>query len=324
MARAKGAKSHADEVVAVDVGVRVTKAVHLRRRDDTLVLAGYLLTPTPRPATAGESGLSTTALAEHLRSVVRQLKTSCRRLALTLAHETVLLSHTELPQTAPADLRKMIRLSPKAYLQQDLPGHVFDVFWRRPPGATDTAFTRRRRSRVMVAAARRSVVDAALAAARAAGLQLVALTPVAVALTNAFRLVRDDSHPDAAALLDLGATHSTITIVQQGDVLLTRTVSLGSDNFSDVLSVGDGTSAGSGPEPMPPELMQSALQKAILTFAREVDASAGFFTSQFERHIGQLFVSGGTARSQMVLQMLESELSFSCESWNLVRHLAVE
>jgi hypothetical protein len=147
---------------------------------------------------------------------------------------------------------------------------------------------------------------------------------VAVALTNAFRMVRDDSHPDAVALLDVGATHSTITIVQQGDVLLTRTVALGSDKFADVLSAGDTAPAGAGLEDAPPEVMQSGLQKAILAFAREVDASAGFYTSQFERHIGQLFVSGGTARSQTVLQMLESELSFSCESWNLLRHLTVE
>ena len=324
MAVAKGSKSLADEVVALDIGARVTKAVHLRRRHGALMLVDYLLAPTPQPAVAGDSGWSSAALGDHLRAVMKQFKTPCRRVVLTLAHDSVILTHAELPQTAPGDLRKMIKLSPKAYLQQDLPGHVFDVFWRRQPGTADTAFTRRRRSRVMVAAARRNVVDSAQAAARAAGLQLVALTPVAVALTNAFRMVRDDSHPDAAALLDVGATHSTITIVQQGDVLLTRTVALGSDKFADVLSVGDNNQAGAGLEDAPPDVLQTSLQKAILAFAREVDASAGFYTSQFERHIGQLFVSGGTARSQMVLQMLESELSFSCESWNLLRHMAVE
>jgi len=324
MARMKGTRSHADEVVALDIGARVTKAVHMRRREGALGLLGYVLVPTPKGEGQVGAGLSTAVLGEHLRVVMKQLKANCRNVAMTMPHEAVILTHSELPQTAPADLRKMIKLSPKAYLQQDLPGHVFDVFWRRAPGTADTAFTRRRRSRVMVAAARRSVVDGAVAAARAAGLNLVAFTPVSVALTNAFRLLRDDSHPDAAALLDVGATHSTITIVQQGDVLLTRTVALGSNSFADVLSVEDKDSGGVESEETPPDLMQSKLQKAILSFAREVDASAGFYTSQFERHIGQLFVSGGTARSQMVLQMLESELSFSCESWNLLRHLGVE
>jgi len=94
---------------------------------------------------------------------------------------------------------------------------------------------------------------------------------------------------------------------------------LGSEKFADVLMP-----EGEEGQELSPDVMQAKLQTAVLTFAREVDASAGFYTSQFERHIGQLFVSGGTARSQLVLQMLESELSFSCESWNLARHLTVD
>jgi type IV pilus assembly protein PilM len=262
-------------------------------------------------------------MAEHLRSVVKQTQASCKNVALILRHEDAVLLRADLPQASTDDLRKMIRMSPKNYLGQDLPDHIFDCFYRVTEKTGDTSVARRRqKSRVLVAGARRGAVENAEDLVRLAGFNLVALVPGPVALVNAFRLVRDDSHPDAVALLDMGATHSTINIVGQGDVLLSRVVALGAEKFSDVLS--SGTGGGGMAEEGSPEAMQARLQKAILAFAREVDASVGFYTSQHERHISQLFVSGGTARSQFVLQMLESELTYSCEPWNLLQHIGTE
>lgn len=320
MARAQGYRQALEEVVAVDLGSRFTKAVHVRCKGEALTVLNYAL--IERPAAKQAWGVAETA--DHLRAVVKQLKTTCKHVALTLRHEDAVVLHADLPQTSPADLRKMIRLSPKSYVGQDLPGHVFDCFFRPPAKQSDTATRRRQKSRVLVAGARQSVVEDALDTARLAGLNLVALTPGSVALANAFRLTRDDSHPDAVALLDLGAFHSTINIVGHGEVLLSRVVALGSEKFADVLSSQEGVENERSAEEVSPEVLQAKLQKAILTFAREVDASVGFYTSQFERHISQLFVSGGTARSQLVLQMLESELSYSCEGWGLTRHLSTE
>lgn len=319
MASPRGLRKLYDEVVAVDVGARFTKAVHIRRRGDALSLVNYALVRR----SADEKPLSIAELADHLRSVVKQLRTTCKNLALTLRHEDVVVLHADLPQAAPSDLRGMIKLNPKAYLGQDLPDHIFDCYFAAPGKEGDTSHRRRRKSRVLVAGARRRVVEDLTDAARLAGLNLVALTPAPVALTNAFRLVRDDSHPDAVALLDLGARHSTINIVGHGEVLLSRVVALGAEKFADVLAPED-EEANARADGVSADAMQARLQQAILTFAREVDASVGFYTSQFERHISQLFVSGGTARSQLVLQMLESELTYSCEGWGLLRHLNTE
>ncbi len=320
MPRVQGRRYALDEIVAVDFGARFTKAVHLRRKGETLSVLNYAL--VERPAT-GKEVWGLTEMAEHLRAVVKQTQAACKNVALILRHEDGVLLRADLPQASTDDLRKMIRMSPKNYLGQDLPDHIFDCFYRVTEKTGDTSVARRRqKSRVLVAGARRGAVENAEDLVRLAGLNLVALVPGPVALANAFRLVRDDSHPDAVALLDMGATHSTINIVGQGDVLLSRVVALGAEKFSDVLSSGAGRDEML--EEGSPEVMQARLQKAILAFAREVDASVGFYTSQNERHISQLFVSGGTARSQFVLQMLESELTYSCEPWNLLQHIGTD
>ena len=45
-------------------------------------------------------------------------------------------------------------------------------------------------------------------------------------------------------------------------------------------------------------------------------ASLDFFEHQQDRTISQIYVSGGAARSDMILQMLHAEMIAECKSWN--------
>ena len=49
---------------------------------------------------------------------------------------------------------------------------------------------------------------------------------------------------------------------------------------------------------------------------RELRASIDFFEHQHDKAVGHVFVSGGSARSDFVLQNLQTELMVSCKSWN--------
>jgi Tfp pilus assembly PilM family ATPase len=66
---------------------------------------------------------------------------------------------------------------------------------------------------------------------------------------------------------------------------------------------------------MAPEV-ESALQMQVIPLGREIRASLDFYEHQHDRRISQVFVSGGTARSEMILQMLHSELLVDCKTWN--------
>ena len=68
-------------------------------------------TKVPRAVATDVVSLET--VADHLRKVVRSLGTPCRRVVLTVDAANSQLSHIDLPQTSPSDLRKMIKLSPK-------------------------------------------------------------------------------------------------------------------------------------------------------------------------------------------------------------------
>src|SRR5207302_5425455 len=148
-----------------------------------------------------------------------------------------LLCHADLPGSNVSDLRKMLKLSPKTYLQQDLPDFIFDCY-AKPPAAAEspTATARyRRKAKVLVGGAKRSLVENFQEAAKSAGLIVEYITLSQIGVVNAARALPSDSHAEVAALLDIGSNHSSIGILMNGELALTRTVTVGAGKLADFL-----------------------------------------------------------------------------------------
>src|SRR4051812_35961111 len=111
-----------DEVIAIDLGGRHTKAVHVQNKGDRLTLAGYTIQDSP----SEQSSFSVEVLAEHLKSVTRALGDSTKSVVISLGVTDTMVRRAELPPKAPAEMRQLLKFNSKSYLQQDFPDHVFD------------------------------------------------------------------------------------------------------------------------------------------------------------------------------------------------------
>lgn len=333
MASLNRQKTGRDEIVAIDLGYRITKAVHLRRKGTTYHLQNYVMLDAP----IFDQRLSTGALADHLKAVWQALNTRTRHVVLVTGASNALLWHVELPAVPASDLRRMVKLSPKTYLQQDLPDYLFDCYAKSAPAgdtafrtrtdfSEDTTFRTRRKARALVCGAKIILVEDLKQAARQAGLILEGVTPSQIGLVNAFKMLPDDSHGEVVALLDIGFHHSTISIVTRGVLALTRIVNLGAERFAEVMNQSPRPESAEGTPSDGPltEVIQTKLQNLIIQLVKEMDASIGFFVSQQEVTVNQAYVSGGSARSQFIVQTLEVELGLPCETWNPTRSLTLE
>jgi len=65
-----------------------------------------------------------------------------------------------------------------------------------------------------------------------------------------------------------------------------------------------------------PGEVQSPLETLVLPLGRELRASMDCFEHQQDRPITQVFVSGATAKSDLIIQTLRAELMVECKSWN--------
>ena len=67
--------------------------------------------------------------------------------------------------------------------------------------------------------------------------------------------------------------------------------------------------------------MQGNLEPLINPLGRELRASIDFFEHQHDKTAAQVFISGGSARSEIIIQALQAELMVPCKSWNPARFL---
>jgi type IV pilus assembly protein PilM len=308
-----------DEIVAIDLGSRVTKAVHLRRKGVHFQLQKYVLLDSP----IYEKTPTVELLTDHLTAVMQAVGASTRKVSVALGGGVSLLCHADLPAASVSDLRKMVRLSPKTYVQQDLADYLFDCYGGedlKPDGGGRP----KRKAKVLVGGARKRLVENLQDGARNAGFSLEQVTLAQVATVNAFKMLAEESHGEVVALLDVGFQSSSINIVRRGELVLTRLVNIGADKFASALAqlsswgedAVDLSAAGSMTDSA-----QAKLQGLIMRLAKEVDASIGFFVNSFEVSVNQVYVSGGSARSEFIVQTLEAELGLPCESWNPAKSL---
>jgi type IV pilus assembly protein PilM len=304
-----------EEIIGIDLGTKTTKAVLVRRKGDEYILRNYVLMEAP----SAEKAFSRTVWAEHVRKVGKALGGATRRLVLAMGPSSTLFSQAELPAAAASDLRKIIKLSPKNYLQQDLPDHVFDCYVTAGDDR-EAAGRTRRKARVLVAAARRPLIEDLVDGAWDAGYTVERITLSQVATADAFAAANPEEAPsETAAFLDIGFRHSTISILYRGRLSLVRVVNIGAEQLADVMQQAStrGPVVSQDDDENPGlDALQVSVQKAIRGLAKEVDASVGFFLSQYDVPVHQVYVSGGSARSHLILQTLELELGVPCRAWN--------
>jgi Tfp pilus assembly PilM family ATPase len=61
----------------------------------------------------------------------------------------------------------------------------------------------------------------------------------------------------------------------------------------------------------------------LAPLGRELRASIDFFEHQQDRTVSQVYVSGGSARSDYILETLQTELMAPCVRWNPTQSLTL-
>ena len=313
----KGGAARRNSVVAIDLGQRTTKAVHLQRKGEALDLVQYAIQEAPPP----DSTPSPELIGDHLKSLVEAIKYKGRKVTLVFSVSDALLRHAELPMVPVGDMRLMLKYNAKNYLQQDLPDYIFDcqTIGLVQNGNTDSSVRNAQKVRVLVGGARKQTIEQYQAAAKHAGLVVDHSVPSLAGPANAFELSMPEIFAkEIVALVDIGFKSSTISILANGEFSLSRVVSFGSDKLTAGLAEAMGVSyaEAEGIKVGLPEEVQGAMQGLITPLGRELRASIDFFEHQQDKTVSQVFVSGGAARSPFIVESLQTELMVQTRSWN--------
>lgn len=316
-----GSKKGRDQVIAVDLGGRTTKAVHVQRKGNDFVLTRYAILDAP----IYEKTLSADLLSEHLKSVSAALEAKTKLVVLALGVNDAIVRHVEMPHMPVDDMRMVLKISPRNYLQQDLPNHVFDCHIipprqaAKPAEAAKATLGAPQKFRVLATGAKQQLVNDYQTAARNAGLVADVIFPGLIGPVNAFELALPQVFAkEAVALVDIGFRSTSISILNEGELIMSRVVAIGGDRLTSGLaeSMGISYAEAEGIKVGMASEVQSTLESMLSPLGRELRASIDFFEHQHDRTITQAYLSGGTARSEFILATLQNEMMVECKTWD--------
>ena len=307
--------------MAVDLGSRTSKAVLLERRGEVFALCRYALLDAP----IYDKKMSVDLLSDHLRSVAEALGNPTKFITLAIGLDDTMVRQVELPQIPVSDMRMVLRNNSKAYMQQDLPNYAFDCYIFPPrqenskPAEMSKVTGIGPKLKVLAAGAKQSALNDFQMAIKNAGLTPDCIVPGLIGPANAFELALPQVFAnESVALVDIGFKQTSICILDHGELVLSRVVAIGGDKLTTGLAEAmkatyaeaEGAKVGMSPD------AKSAIEMQVLPLGRELRASLDFFEHQQDRPVSQIYISGGTARSEMIMQMLHSEMVVECKTWN--------
>jgi len=312
-----------DHIVAIDLGYRSTKGVLLEYREDHYCLTRYTVLDTPTPG----KPLENEALSAHIKAVYTALEPKTKQVILSIGPSDSILRNTEFPLMPVEEMRQMLKLNTKNYLQQDLPDHVFDCFIVPPAGLVATKEHPKSipptKYKVWVGGMKRQTLSRFENAIKMAGLVPDQITLSLLGPSNAFELAPPIK--EAIALVDLGYKSSNISIIANGELCLNRVVETGGNNITNSLAEAMGISyaEAEGIKIGMPTEVDANLQPLLAPLGRDFRASIDFFEHHQDQPVSQVFLSGGASRSDYFIQSLQTELMVPCKSWNPVASLDV-
>lgn len=315
-----------DSVIGIDLGKHVFKGVSLRHESDSrLVLTNFASREVPEEfGTADE-------LAQQLKLLLRELGGNAKGCALAISHPAALLRIIEQPSTPIDLLRNALRLNGLAVLNQECKDFVLDIapvcangVHKGSASGTDSGGVAVQsavvtKTKYLVGGMLRQTVKQISEAMSKTRVSADILQLAPVCSFNAFEFAYPEIfHNDAFLLLDMGHSQSTVLMGSKGELVLVRSIDYGGKALRQALTADGALDKDAAwtliqqGDPGMAEICRASLAR----LATEVRNSIGFFEGQREESINRIFVSGGLARVETILQTLSDELGLPCEIWD--------
>ena len=286
-------------LIGLDIGTRAVKAVELSVSPSGPVVTGFGIAPLTSPQAVSETVLRVLQENEfHTRSVVT-----------SVSGKSVIVRYLTMFKMSLADMRSAIRFEADKYIPFDAEDVALDCHPFEVGGLADLADNE---TRVLLVACKRAIIDEQMRILSEVGLEPLVVDVDVFALGNAFELAIQrgpDAEQYVSALVDIGASKTSVNLMRGGTSLFTREIHTGGSSFTHTVATrlglheaeAEALKCNPGGDA---ERLRGAVSPAVDDLAAEVRLSFEYFENQFEMGIDEVLLSGGGSR----LIGLESDL----------------
>ncbi|BFM21920.1 pilus assembly protein PilM [Gilvimarinus japonicus] len=299
-------------VVGLDISSTSVKLLELSRSGDRYRVETYAVRPLPPNAVVEKNINDEEAVAEVIKSLVKQSKTKIKHAAVSVAGSAVITKVIEMPAgLSEDDLENRIYIEADQYIPFpiDEVSIDFEVQGESPNDPDQVE--------VLLAACRTENVESRVSTLLLAGLEEEIVDVEAYAMERAFEFVLEqleDQDNQVVAVLDIGATMTTLSVLVDGKTVYTREQLFGGRQLTEEIQRRYGLSmeeAGLAKKQggLPDDYQSEVLQPFKESVVQQVTRSLQFFFSASEYNdVDYIVLAGGVASMEGLIELIEEKL----------------
>lgn len=315
------------DIVGIDVGSSAVKLVRLSESRGNFHLVNIGILPLAPETIVDNTIMDSTSIVEAIQNLMVSMKVKAKRVATSVSGHSVIIRKIMLPIMTEAELEASIQWEAEQYIPFDISEVNID-FQIVGPDSKDPS-----QMNVMLVAAKKDFVNDFVGVFAEAGLEPVVMDIDCFAVENMFDYNYGFVEDEVVALIDLGASATSVNVLK-GDVsVFTRDIQAGGNLLSEELQkrlgIGseDAEKAKLGSRDIPDvdaESIEEVLNDAIENLVQEVQRSLDFFTAtSSEDRVVKVYLTGGVSSSDQIRATLEERLGITVERADPFRNLTI-
>ena len=326
--------SSAPSVVGLDVGSDHVRAAHLQPSSSGFTLTGYGRVNIPLGAVVEGEIVDTDAVASAIRELWKRAGIRSKDVAVGVSNQKVVVRLVDLPYMEQTELENAIQYQAQDYIPIPVDDAILDfqILGDYMTPADEHMME------VLLVAAQRDMIEAAVRSVESAGLRLAGIDVTAFALVRGLFgpvpsvLPEEGEAGEAVGVIHISSGITNIAVVEKGVPRFTRVSSLAGNQFTqsiaNVLNVTfdeaeelkiriglpsmdvEGGAGMLGGDPQVTQAVQQALEREANKFIAEVRRSLDYYLTQTTqvRTIRRIYMTGSGSQLRNLSAYLERGL----------------
>jgi type IV pilus assembly protein PilM len=303
-------------LLGVDISSTSVKLLELGRVGSRYRVESYMVEPLPPQAVVEREIKDVEAVGEAIKRAVTRAKTSVKHAAAAVSGSAVITKVIQMPADLSEDeLESQINLEADQYIPYPLDEVAldFEVLGEseKVPGQVD----------VLIAASRLENVDTRVEALEIGGLICKVVDIEMYAMERAFGMLKaqlpEESDDQVIALVDIGASLTTLSIMHQGKSIYSREQIFGGSQLTEEImrryglsyeEAGMAKKQGGLPDDYEAEVLESFKESILQQVSRALQF---FYSSSQFGDVDHIVLAGGCAVIDGLDELLEERLGHS-------------
>lgn len=274
-------------ILGLDIGTYSVKAVELTGSGDDVQVTGVGWERIPSPDMVEDT----------IHAVIANNGLRARRVVTSVSGRSVIVRHVTMMPMPDDELRQAVRYEADKYIPYDVEDVQLDCQQLGPADEGGSQI------RVLLVAAKRQLIEEHIAMLQNVGLQPATIDVDLFALANAYELCNAkaemSAEGEAVALVDIGASKTSICILKGTSECFTREVYTAGNAMTDAVAkrFGETPTSVEGMKEDPGDAINSmsdAMIPVIDDLGSEVRLSFDYYENQYEQTVSRAYLSGGS------------------------------